>query len=449
MGGEQLLSAPAVEQAARIRAGEVSALELVEAALEAIERRDGELGAFVALAAERARREAALVAPGDPRPLCGVPIGIKDLFTATEGLPTTHGSAAFGDWIADFDAPHVARLRAAGAIVLGKTNAAELGLRPMTEPARYGPTRNPRDSRRSAGGSSGGSAAAVGAGLVALCDGGDFGGSIRIPAACCGVVGLKPSAGLVPNGPDLDATVASLVACIGPIAQTVRDAAVALDVMAATDRFAAAAEPVATPAIPVAVALGAPLGVPVDAEPRAAAERAAALLADLGHDVAERTPAWEDDAFPSAWMTMSTAGMRQIIALIERAHGRPVDVAALEPASRAWMVDGPRPSERAVLEALQSLLLYARRILARWPSGSVLLTPTLTRTPAEVGALGARPGVTDDAVRFSAITRVFSVTGQPALTLPVGTMTGVQIVGPPGGDDLVLSVAADLEAALR
>ena len=155
-----LMGLSAVDQAARVRTGEVSARELVEASLAAIERHNPRLNAFVALGVERALLEADAVRPGDPRPLCGVPVGIKDLLSATEGLPTTEGSSAFGDWVADHDSAHVRRLREAGAIVVGKTNSPELGLRPVTENARYGATRNPWDPNLSAGGSSGGSAAA-------------------------------------------------------------------------------------------------------------------------------------------------------------------------------------------------------------------------------------------------------------------------------------------------
>src|SRR5262245_56739710 len=229
-----LMAVSAVEQAELVRAGEVSARELVEASLAAIERHNPELNAFVALCAERALVEADAVRSEDPRPLCGVPIGIKDLLSATEGLPTTEGSAAFGDWVAEHDSAHVRRLREAGAIVIGKTNTPELGLRPVTENARFGATRNPHEPRLSAGGSSGGSAAAVAAGLIGLADGSDLGGSIRIPASCCGVVGLKPSMGRVSIGPDFGDLAAGMP-CDGALARTVLDAAVALDALAGTE----------------------------------------------------------------------------------------------------------------------------------------------------------------------------------------------------------------------
>jgi amidase len=449
------------QHAALVRSGEVSARELVEAALDAIEHLNPELNAFVALCPERALAEAEGIRPGDPRPLCGVPIGLKDLLSATEGLPTTHGSSAFGDWVAGHDTAHVRRLREAGAIVVGKTNTPELGLRPVTENARFGPTRNPWDPRLSPGGSSGGSAAAVAAGLVPLADGSDFGGSIRIPAACCGVVGIRPSTGRVSIAPDYG-DVSAGVGVDGVLARTVEDVAVALDAMSGyepgdRDWLPPPAEPFADSArrppgrLPVRVAFDGPLGIPVDPEPRAAAAQAAELLADLGHDVREEAPDWDDEGFGAAWMTCGTGTMRHLLRVLSRLHGRPFDPDALEPANRAWLVDGPEIPMVEYLEAAERLVAYARRVLTGWPSGGVLVTPTLTRLPVEIGT-HAQAGVTDDAVRFSAFVRVWNVTGQPALSLPLGESAGglpvgVQIVGPPGRDDLVLAVAAQLEAA--
>src|SRR5207249_10825342 len=189
--------------------------------------------------------EADVVAAGDPRPLCGVPVGIKDLLSATEGVPTTEGSLGFPDWVAAHDAAHVRRLREAGAIVVGKTNTPELGLRPVAENERFGATRNPRNPRLSAGGSSGGSAAAVASGMVALADGSDLGGSIRIPASCCSVVGFKPSMGRVSMGPDFGDIAAGMPGD-GALTRTVLDAAVALDAIAGYepgDRHSAPAPP--------------------------------------------------------------------------------------------------------------------------------------------------------------------------------------------------------------
>jgi amidase len=458
-----LLRRTAADQAALVRSGEASAREVVEASLAAIERRNGELGAFITLRADEALAEADRVRPGDPRPLCGVPIGIKDFLTAVTRTRTTHGSAAFGDWVPEHDSAHVRRLREAGAIVVGKTNTPELAMRPVTEPLRFGPARNPHDLRLTAGGSSGGSAAAVAGGLVALCDGSDLGGSIRIPASCCGVVGMRPSTGRVSIGPDFG-DVAGGMGVDGPMARTVRDTAIALDAMSGYEPgdhhwLSPPAEPFADlitrplGRLTVHLALDAPLGVPVDPEPRTAARKAADALAALGHDVREQAPDWDDESFPPAWDLGATGFMQHLVRVIERLHGRPMDPDGLEPANRAWL-EGPPPIPVAdFFEAAEVLRAYARRILRSWPAGGVLVTPTLTRLPVEVGATQAAAGVTDTGVRFSAFLRVFNITGQPSISLPLGETAegipvGVQVVGPPGRDDLVLAVAAQLEEAV-
>jgi amidase len=451
----------AAEQAVLVRRGEVSARELVEASLAAIERLDPSVNAFAFVSAERALAEAELVRAHDPRPLCGVPLAVKDLLGATEGLPSTHGTSAFGDWIADHDTAHVRRLRAAGAIVVGKTTTPELGLRPMTESARFGITRNPRNLDLAAGGSSGGSAAAVAAGMVSLAEGSDLGGSIRIPSACCGVVGFKPSRGRVSIGPDFG-DLGGGAAADGPIARTVLDVALALDVIAGYEPgdhhwltppvgtyVQAARAPL--PEVTVGCAVRAPLDVPVDQEPRAGARRAAALAADLGLEVRDWTPDWDDPTFPAAWSTFITGTGQHVVRVVERLHGRPVDPELLEPASRAWLIDSPAVLLLDYLEAKEQLIAFSRRLLASWPENLVLITPTLTRLPAPVATLRSHAGVTDDAVRFSALVRLWNVTGQPAITLPLhatsdGVPVGVQLVGPPGRDDLVLGLAAQLEA---
>jgi len=259
---------------------------------------------------------------------------------------------------------------------------------------------------------------------------------------------MRPSRGLVPNGADIDATGMSVVATFGPLARSVGDAAVVLDAMAGTAHFAAAAgrEP---GRLPVRVALAAPLGVPVDDGPRAAAERVAALLTGLGHDVVEGAPDWDDEDFPRAWMTTGGAGMRRIATMLERVHGRPLDPAALEPATRALLIDMPAIPDAVVDEAASTLAGYTRRVLADWPEDGILVTPTLARLPLPVGGLPSQAGVSSESVRFSTFVRVFNITGQPAITIPVEDTIGVQIVGAPGRDDLVLAVAAQVEKALQ
>src|SRR3954447_15536013 len=194
---QDLLWKSAVEQARLVREGECSSRELVDAALDAVERVDGELNAFVHVAPEAARAAADNVQAGDERPLAGVPIAIKDLLAPVAGMPMSWGMAAMKEWVPTEDGSVVRRLRRAGAVVIGKTNTPELGILPVTEPEANGPTRNPWDTGRTPGGSSGGSGAAVAGGMVALAQGNDGGGSIRIPASSCGLVGLKPSRGRV------------------------------------------------------------------------------------------------------------------------------------------------------------------------------------------------------------------------------------------------------------
>jgi amidase len=457
------LDLSAVEQAGLIRRGELSARELVEASQRRIDQLNPALGAFVATCGERALAEAEEIAAGDPRALCGVPVGIKDLLSATEELPTTEGSAGFEDWIADHDSAHIRRLRAAGAIVVGKTNTPEIGLRPVTDNERFGATRNPWDLGLSAGGSSGGSAAATAAGMVGLADGSDLGGSIRIPASCCGLVGLKPSRGRVSIGPD-HGLIALGAASDGVLTRTVLDTATALDAISRYEPgdhhflpppevpFTIAAQRPPSRAR-VMLALSAPLGIPVDEEPAAAARAAAEALAALGHEVRERAPDWDDPAFPADWATVGTGTVQHLIRVIERLHGTAVDPAQLEPATRQWGLEAEPVSLVDYLEAAERMWAFARRVIGSWPEGAVLLTPTLTRLPAELDSLRSAPGVTDDAVRFSALVRIWNVTGQPAITVPLhetasGIPVGIQLVGPPGRDDIVISLAAQLETAI-
>jgi amidase len=298
--------------------------------------------------------------------------------------------------------------------------------------------------------------------MVALADGSDLGGSIRIPAACCGVVGLKPSRGRVSIGPDYG-LVTSGMATDGVLTRTVLDAAVALDAMTGYEPgdhhflpppavpFAEVAQRQAGP-VPVRLTLEAPLGVPVDDEPREAALRAAEALAAVGHDVLEQAPDWEDETLPASWSRYATGTVQHLVRVLARLHGLSFEPEKLEPATRAWAVDSEPVPLIDFLEAGEALWAFARRLLASWPEESVLVTPTLTRLPAEIGGLQSQTGVTDEATRFSALVRIWNVTGQPAISVPFhetddGVPVGVQLVGPPGRDDLVIGLAAQLEAA--
>src|SRR5919109_4045086 len=224
----ELLFRPATELATLVRDGEISSRELVETAFERIEALEPELNAFCHLDREGALAAAELVNPGDPRPFAGVPIAIKDT-AEVAGWPYTLASEIFGDFVPEYDAYVVRRLRDAGFVPVGKTSLPEFGILPVTEPRRFGPTSNPWDTDRTPGGSSGGSAAAVAAGMVPVAHGSDGGGSIRIPAACCGLVGLKPTRGRISLAPSLGD---HFLVTDGVLTRSVADTASMLDLLA-------------------------------------------------------------------------------------------------------------------------------------------------------------------------------------------------------------------------
>src|SRR4051794_40296982 len=219
---------PAGELAALVRSGEISSRELVQASLDAIEDHNEELNAFVHVDAEGALAAADEIAPGDERPFAGVPLAVKDE-VPIKGMPLTVGSDLFGDFVPEYDTSVVRRFREAGFVIVGRTNMPEFGILPVTEPRRHGPTRNPWDTSRTPGGSSGGSSAAVAAGMVPVAHGKDGGGSIRIPAACCGLVGLKVQRGRVSNGPEQGE---NFLTHSSVLTRTIAETAEILDVMA-------------------------------------------------------------------------------------------------------------------------------------------------------------------------------------------------------------------------
>ena len=449
-----MMELSAAEQAALVREGRATARELVEECLSAIERLDPAINAFVLTCPERALKEADAIRPGDERPLAGVPIAIKDLIVLTEGLRTTHGSNAMGDYTPDVDSAPIRKLREAGAIVVGKTNTPEFGMRPVTEPERFGPTRNPWDTDRIPGGSSGGSAAAVAAGMLALAHGSDAGGSIRIPAACCGVVGLKPSRFRVPLGPELSEFAA--FSTEGVLSRTVLDTALALDVLAAGGPETPLGPPL--PAAPFADAAQTPphplrirvtvtpaTGVDVDPACSDAAYAAADLLAHLGHDVDEWAPDWADDAFQRNWETAGAYMFQRLVKRYETLIGHELDREQLEPGTRG-AITAPITVEMAQ-QAAEGLAAYGRALITSWRPGSILLTPATAILPGPVGGVGPELGV-----RHSVFTRPFNVSGQPAISLPLhrtgaGVPVGIQLAGPIGSEARLLSVAGQLETA--
>jgi amidase len=456
----------AVEQAAAIRTGTLSPVDLVEHYLSRIERLDATVGAFVTLTADRARGEAqqAQHRAGEARrsgdsaalpALLGVPIGIKDL-CADAGVPMKLGSRAFADLVPDWDEPSTALLRAAGTISLGKTNTPELGLPCYTEPdSRIAPpARTPHDLTRSAGGSSGGAAAAVAAGLVSVAPGTDGGGSIRIPASACGLVGLKTSRGRVPtSGGGADGIG---LAVHGPLARTVRDAAALLDAIASPvpaeprrpdETFLALAGREPGP-LRIGRYVGNIIDAPVDPACVAAWESASELLATLGHDVQD-VHAWFAPEVYAHFETIWRVGAFS-------AALTPDQESLLLPLTR-WLRElGRGISAVAYATALDALRRVVHTHLVATAEYDVLLTPTLAQLPAPVGALRDDNDPAADFVaqgRFTPFTASFNITGQPALSLPLswtaaGLPVGVQLVGRPGDEGLLVALGAQLEAAV-
>ncbi len=458
----------AIELVGMVRSGEASARELVDASLASIGRLNGELNAFVTLCEERAIAEAEAVSANDERPLAGVPIAIKDLTALTEGVRTTLGSAAMADFVPAIDSAMVRRLRDAGAIVVGKTNTPELGILPVTEPDLFGPARNPWNTGRTTGGSSGGSAAAVAAGMVPVAHANDGGGSIRIPASCCGLVGLKPARGRVSIAPHLTEVMGGIT-IDGCVSRTVADTALMLDVIAGYETGDPYwAPPPSAPFIEaagrepgrlrIAFATAAPGGIPVHEHCVAGVRETAEALDSLGHEVEEAAPAWDDDGYIDNFLTIWIAGTAQQVKEIEQLSGKPAKPGNFEALTLEMAATGSSYSAVEYLTALDYLRLLSRRIVALWDSYDVLLTPTMAQPPLEIGALRqaeGEPAITmlHNAVDFVPFTPLFNATGQPAVSLPVsmspqGLPIGVQLVGPPAGEELLLSLSAQLEQAM-
>jgi amidase len=459
-----LLFKPAGELARLVREGEVSSRELVEASFERIESLDRELNAFVHLDQEGALATADSVGAGDERPFAGVPIAIKDT-APVAGMPYTMGSDIFGDFVPGHDAFLVRRIREAGFVIVGKTNLPEFGILPVTEPRRFGPTRNPWDTGRTPGGSSGGAAAAVASGMVPLAHGSDGGGSIRIPAACCGLVGLKPSRGRVSRGPDLGD---DFLVQDGVLTRTVAETAAMLDVLAGYEQgdstwapppFAPFAEAAAREpgALRIGLTLAGAVDAPLDPVCERAARDAAELLASLGHEVEEVDAPWAgQDLLRVFTMLFGTPIAMGIFFGGQVSGPREPTRELIEPLS--WLIwEGMR--ERSALDymlARTQLQAVARGIVALWDRFDVVLTPALAQRQLAIGELDACSDDPWDDFRrsghFTPYTAIFNVTGQPAISVPLfhgddGLPLAVQLAGRPADEATLLSLAAQLEAA--
>jgi amidase len=464
MADADLLFRSAGELAGMVRSGEVSARELVELSLRRIEDLDGRLNAFVDVDAERALDAAEEVKPGDERPYAGVPVAIKNN-RAVRGLRLTFGCSLMSDYVPDYDNNVTRRLKDAGFIVVGTTALPEYGILPVTEAHVHGPTRNPWDTERTPGGSSGGAAAAVAAGMIPVAHGNDGGGSIRIPAACCGLVGLKAQRNRVSLAPELGQM---LLVVDGMLTRTVADTAAILDVLAGPQTGDASWAP--PPAEPFATSAKAAPGrarialTTVPPVPEAeldpvcvdGARRAAELLRSLGHQVEEVEPPWPIPGLPELFGAVFSIYISLSIAYSGEIAGREPTAEDLEPMSWAIysMVSKLNAVQGFALEA--QLIAYMRRLMTFMEPYDALLTPALALRPLPIGSLDT---AAEDPVStfsrsalFTPFTAIFNATGQPAISVPLfqgedGLPLAVQLVGRPAGEGALLALAAQLEEA--
>ena len=447
-----------------VRRREVKAEEVLEAAIARVEARNPAINAVVGRLYDQAR---AAIAAGLPDgPFTGVPYLLKDLGVLYAGAVTTWGSRFFADYVADHDSEITVRLKRAGLVVFGKTNTPEFGLSTSTEPRLFGPTRNPWDRRHSAGGSSGGAAAAVAAGMVPMAHATDGGGSIRIPASCCGLFGLKPTRARNPMGPDQGEGWSG--ASVGhAITRSVRDSAALLDATSGPDVGDPYWAP--PPAGPFVAEVGrdpgrlrialttAPWnGQPIDPECAQAAQGAAKLCAELGHVVEEARPEIDAEALGVATRTIVGANVRAQLEARAAALGREVGPEDVEKVTWARAVDG-RTATAADYARSIAVVHRTGRVVGRFFTRyDILLTPTMCRPPYPLGVLDMmsedQPAYLAALLASVAFTSLFNSAGNPAMSVPLawserGLPIGVQFVAGFGAEATLFRLAARLEAA--
>ncbi len=460
----ELRDLDATAQADLIRRGEATPLELVDAAIDRVERLNPKLNAVVTPLFEQARETAKSDLPHGP--LRGVPYLLKDLMGTMAGVRQTSGSAFLKDYVPRADSELVARLKRAGLVIIGKTNTPEFGILPTTEPAFFGPARNPWNTDHSTGGSSGGSAAAVASGMVPAAHANDGGGSIRIPASCCGLFGLKPTRGRNPLGPEFGDMMGGLVA-EHAVTRTVRDSALLLDATSGPDvgdpYFA---PPQALPYVeevrrePGKLRIGfttaSPLGSGMSPDCAAAVEDVARLCESLGHQVEEHTPKIDAEKLQSCFINVFGAGTAMQVDVLAAEVGRAPRTGEIEPLTEALAAAGRQVSASDYLISIMELQRVSRDIARDFLEYDVWLTPTLCEPPLVLGTLDSPPdnplaGIIR-ASHYVPFTALCNFTGQPAMSVPLvwneaGLPIGTQFVGRFGDEATLFRLAAQLETA--
>ena len=454
----------ATGQAGLVRKGEVTAGELVEAALSRSEKLNSALNAVVRPMYDEAR-EVASAGTGEG-PFAGVPFLLKDLTASYAGVPLTSGSRFAENLVPDHDSELVTRFKKAGLVTVGKTNTPEFGIQPTTEPELFGPSRNPWDTERSTGGSSGGAAAAVAAGIVPMAHASDGGGSIRIPASCCGIFGLKPTRARNPLGPDFGDVMSGLVA-EHAVTRSVRDSAALLDAVSGP----APGDPYVAPdpgrpfldevgadpgTLRIAFATTTPAGTPLDDDCIAAVRDAARLCEELGHEVEEASPPVAGETLTEAFTVLWSAGVASGVDGLAQLIGRLPADDELEPLTRALYEMGRGFSASEYLLAVGALQRVSRVVAGFFGEYNLWLTPTLGEPPPPLGTFDAPPddplGGFRRSVVYVPFTPLFNVTGQPAMSVPLywtaaGLPVGTHFAGRFGDEATLFRLAAQLEEA--
>jgi len=452
----------ATELATLIRSGQASSVELVDDAIERVQRLDSSINAVIHERFDAARTEAAGELPDGP--FRGVPFLVKDLGCEMAGEPHSMGNRALRDAgvRAEQDSYLYRSISNAGFVTLGRTNTPELGGTVTTEPEAFGPSRNPWNLDHSTGGSSGGSAAAVAAGMVPMAHASDGGGSIRVPASECGLVGLKPSRGRISHGPQAGEGWAGATTD-GVVSRSVRDTAAMLDVM--SGRHTGDPYVAAPPTRPFADEVGvdpgrlriglAPshAGVQTDPECVAAVEAAGSLLEQLGHDVEIAQPdAFFDEEFSRHFVTIVAVATAVDFVNMGAAIGRPIGEGDVEASN--WLMGsiGQSVSAADYIASVNWVHAWSRRLQAWWDDFDVLVSPVIAVPPPPIGWLSDPEHGTERLTSILQFTPQFNVSGQPAVSLPLhwsraGLPIGVQFVGPIDDEALLIRLAAQLETA--